>query len=140
MRCFRLAGERPRGILDVPQSLIGGRRARKGDGVGRLTYDGGVRVELDDRVLSHVQVVIGTKLRRNEPFFFTWQGDVSTGGGRTAVWLHSGAGLVFWYYGGRPPRLNRTWLEALMRTANSPAGLQIVPEPPEAGGGAEPLE
>jgi hypothetical protein len=107
--------------------------------VGRLTYEGGVRAELDDRVLSHLQVVIGTKLRRNEPFFFTWHGDISTGGGRTTVWVHSGASLVFGYFGGRPAKINRAWLEALMRTANSPAGLQIVPEPPDEGDAPEPL-
>jgi hypothetical protein len=107
--------------------------------VGRLTYEGTVRAELDDRVLTHVQVVIGTKLRRNEPFYFTWQGDVSTGGGRTTVWVHSGASLVFWYYGGRPAKINRSWLEALMRTANSPTGLQIVAEPPDDGGSPEAL-
>jgi hypothetical protein len=102
--------------------------------VGKFIYEGGVRTEFDDRVLSHLQVAIGTKLRRNEPFYFTWHGDVSTGGGRTTVWVHAAASLVFTYYGGRPARINRTWLEALMRTANSPGGLQVVTEPPDDGG------
>lgn len=102
--------------------------------MGKLIYEGSVRAEFDDRLLSHLQVVIGTKLRRNEPFYFTWNGDVSTGVGRTTVWVHAGANLVFTYYGGRPARINRTWLEALMRTANSPAGLQVVAEPPDDGG------
>ncbi|WP_426321054.1 ATP-dependent DNA ligase [Microbacterium sp. E-13] len=99
--------------------------------MGRFIYEGTIRAEFDDRVLSHLQVAVGTKLRRNEPFFFTWHGDVTTGGGRTTVWVHSGASLVFGYFGGRAPKINRTWLEALMRTANSPGGLQVVPEPPD---------
>ena len=102
--------------------------------MGKFIYEGGVRAEFDDRVLSHLQVAMGTKLRRNEPFYFTWHGDTSTGGGRTTVWVHAGASLVFTYYGGRPARINRTWLEALMRTANSPGGLQVVSEPPDDGG------
>ena len=102
--------------------------------MGKFIYEGGVRTEFDDRVLSHLQIVIGTKLRRNEPFYFTWHGDASTGGGRTTVWVHAAASLVFTYYGGRPAKINRTWLEALMRTANSPGGLQVVAEPPDDGG------
>ncbi|MFB7892445.1 ATP-dependent DNA ligase [Microbacterium sp. NPDC056044] len=107
--------------------------------MGKFIYEGGIRAEFDDRVLSHLQVAMGTKLRRNEPFFFTWAGDISTGGGRTTVWVHSGASLVFSFYGGRPAKTNRTWLEALMRTANSPAGLHVVPEPPDEGSSAETL-
>lgn len=106
--------------------------------MGKFIYEGGVRTEFDDRVLSHLQVAIGTKLRRSEPFYFTWHGEVSSGGGRTTVWVHAGASLVFTYYGSRTARINRTWLEALMRTANSPAGLQVVPEPADDGG-PEPL-
>jgi hypothetical protein len=102
--------------------------------VGKFIYEGTIRAEFDDRVLSHLQVAVGTKLRRNEPFFFTWHGDVSTGGGRTTVWVHSAANIVFSYYGGRMAQINRTWLEALMRTANSPGGLQVVPEPADEGG------
>jgi hypothetical protein len=41
---------------------------------------------------------------------------------------------VFGYYGGRPASINRAWLEALMRTANSPSGLYVVAEPPDEGG------
>ncbi|WP_422613767.1 hypothetical protein [Microbacterium ureisolvens] len=58
--------------------------------MGKFIYEGGIRTDFDDRVLSHLQVAIGTKLRRNEPFFFTWHGDVSTGGGRTTVWSMRG--------------------------------------------------
>lgn len=102
--------------------------------MGKFVYEGAVRAEFDDRALTHLQVVIGNKLRRGEPFFFTWHGDVSTGGGRTTVWMHAGANIVFTYYGKRQAGTNRTWLEALMHTANSPGGLQVMPEPPDTGG------
>lgn len=54
--------------------------------------------------------------------------------------VHSGctphASLVFRFAGSRPPRINRAWAEAMMNAANSPAGLSLVPEPPEPTPGA----
>lgn len=99
--------------------------------MGRFTYDGSTKVEIEDRTLAHVQVVVGTKLRRGEPFFFTWRDDVSVGDGRTSVWLHPAVPLIYKFYGSRRPSLNAAWVEALMHTANSPAGLHVVPEPAE---------
>jgi hypothetical protein len=97
--------------------------------MGKFIYEEHVRVDFDDRVLAHLQVVIGNKLKRGEPFYFMWRDDISLGGGRTAVWMHAGASFVCKYHGGRPPSLNREWLDALMFTANSPTGLYVVPEP-----------
>lgn len=97
--------------------------------MGTFIYEGGVRNDFEDRLLAHLQVVVGNKLRRGEPFSFVWKDDISTGGGRTSVWVHPRANLVFTFHGGRPPALNRAWLEALMTTANSPTGLYVVPEP-----------
>jgi hypothetical protein len=97
--------------------------------MGRFTYEGSVRTEIDDRILLHLQIVIAGKLRRHESFTFTWRDDASTGTGRTAVWMHPGASIVFSYYGSRPAAVNRRWLEALAYTANSPVGLHVVPEP-----------
>lgn len=101
--------------------------------MGTFTYEGTIKVDFEDRLLLHLQTVIGNKLRRSESFFFSWRDNPSTGDGRTSVWLHSGAGLAFKYYGSRPPALNRYWLEALAYTANSPSGLRIVPEPADGG-------
>jgi hypothetical protein len=100
--------------------------------MGKFTYEESIRVDFEDRLLLHLQTVIGNKLRRNESFFFSWRDDSSTGDGRTSVWIHSSAGLAFKYYGSRPPALNRYWLEALAYTANSPGGLRVVPEPADA--------
>ena len=49
--------------------------------MGKFTYEGGQKVEIEDRALTHVQLVITAKLRRGEPFPFTWREDVSIGGG-----------------------------------------------------------
>jgi len=98
--------------------------------MGKFIYGDAVRADFDDRLLAHLRAVISTKLRRQEAFCFTWANDASLGGGRTAIWLHPGAQLVF-AFSDRPPRLNRSWLERLMVQANSPAGLMVVPEPVE---------
>ncbi|QIG38761.1 ATP-dependent DNA ligase [Microbacterium sp. 4R-513] len=97
--------------------------------MGRFTYENSVRIEFEDRLLYHLQMVIGTKLRRSESFFFSWRDDPSLGDGRTSVWLHSNCAMAFKYYGSRQPQLNRQWLEALAYTANQQTGLYVVPEP-----------
>ena len=105
--------------------------------MGRLSYDGVEKLEIDDRALAHLQLVIGSKLRRGESFLFTWRPDTSLGGGRVSVWMHPHASLVFRFAGSRPLRINRAWVEAMMNAANSPAGLSLVPEPPEPTPGAD---
>ncbi|MDQ0728303.1 ATP-dependent DNA ligase [Microbacterium sp. W4I20] len=99
--------------------------------MGRFIYEGNVKTEIEDRALTHLQLVITAKLRRGEPFNFTWREDPSIGGGRTTVWVHARSSLVFKYSGSRQPAINREWIEALAFTANAPSGLYLVPEPAE---------
>lgn len=106
--------------------------------MGKFIYDGDVKTEIEDRALAHIQLVVTAKLRRGEPFGFTWREDMSVGGGRTTVWVHPGASIVYKYYGGRQPAINRAWVEALAFTANSPTGLYLIPEPAE--GNSAPVE
>ena len=114
--------------------------------MGTLSYDTNFKADFDDRVLAHLQIVIGAKLRRGESFHFSWKNEQSAGHGRTTVWLHPTVPLVYSYLGSRTPTINRQWVEALMTSANSVAGLQIVPEPADvpiseapAAEGAPPL-
>ncbi|TDN92237.1 ATP-dependent DNA ligase [Microbacterium sp. BK668] len=97
--------------------------------MGKFTYEASIKVDFEDRALAHLQLVIGSKLRRGESFFFSWRDDASIGNGRTTVWMHPQCALVYKFYGGRQPRLNPAWIEALAITANSPSGLYLVPEP-----------
>jgi hypothetical protein len=97
--------------------------------MGTLTYDSTLSADFDDRILAHLQMVIGAKLRRNESFYFTWKDDTSIGDGRTAIWIHPALPLAFKFFGGRAPTLNREWVEQLMLQANTPAGLILIPEP-----------
>jgi len=101
--------------------------------MGRFIYNGSAKVDIEDRALAHLQVVVGNKLRRGEPFYFNWREDPSTGEGRRSVWVHPYADLTFQFFGSRTPSLNRDWLEALALTANSTSGLHLVPEPSGPG-------
>ncbi len=99
--------------------------------MGKLTYDSTLTVDFDDRVLAHLQLVIGAKLRRSESFLFSWRDDPGVGDGRSTLWLHPSIPLYFKYSGGRQPSVNRAWVDQLMTAANSPGGLHLVPEPQE---------
>lgn len=101
--------------------------------MGTLTYDSSLAADFDDRTLAHLQFVIGAKLRRNEPFFFTWKDDPAIGNGRSAIWVHAAIPLTFKFAGSRPPAISRDWIDALMLSANSAGGLHLVPETPHNG-------
>jgi hypothetical protein len=88
-------------------------------------------IEFEDRVLAHLQIVISTKLRRREPFFFSWADDPAVGDGRSSVWLDSAIPLRFRYSTPERHQLNREWLEQLTQSANQPAGLLLSTEPGE---------
>lgn len=99
--------------------------------MGTLMYDSKVTANIDDRILAHLQIVMLAKLRRGEPFAFTWN-ENANGLGRTTVWIHNAISLSFQYYGGRAAQINSRWIQALVRSSNSVGGLEIVPEPPAA--------
>ncbi|GAB3615521.1 hypothetical protein GCM10027416_00780 [Okibacterium endophyticum] len=97
--------------------------------MGKLIYDSTLAVDLDDRILAHLQIVIGAKLRRGESFYFSWKDDPAIGDGRNVIWLKDSIPLRYKYFGSRMPAINRAWIDALTTLANSPGGLYIIPEP-----------
>jgi hypothetical protein len=80
--------------------------------------------ELDDRTLAHVEIVTLAKLRRREPFAVQLE---RAGGGRSTLWIGTAATLQF-RYESTEHEINRAWLETLIDSANSPAGLRITDE------------
>ncbi len=96
--------------------------------MGRLVYDSTTSINVDDRALAHLQIVIGAKLRRGESFPFLWKAAESLGGGVNSLWMAPGISLHFKYFGSRPPSINYDWLDALIRTSNSDAGLRLMDE------------
>jgi hypothetical protein len=95
--------------------------------MGTLRYDGEA-IEFEDRTLAHLQVVIITKLRRHEAFLLSWHVEQSLGSGRRSIWIDNGIPIGFSFHGGRPPALNRAWIDALMAASVTGAGLAVMPE------------
>ncbi|MFG6504370.1 hypothetical protein [Microbacterium sp. P05] len=105
--------------------------------MGHLIYGTAPAINIDDRGLEHLRVVIITKLRRDESFSFNWDdeprvhGDdaLKTPGLRGTVWISKSSSLYFAFDGPNERPLNRKWLSALADSANSGSGLRLVPEP-----------
>ncbi|ROQ38378.1 hypothetical protein EDF46_2013 [Frondihabitans sp. PhB188] len=98
--------------------------------MGSLIYGStSIEIEFEDRTLEHLQIVIATKLRRRESFFFSWRDPQKVGDGRSSLWMDPGIPLYFKYNGGRVPSISRSWLAELTASANSSSGLVLSDEP-----------
>ena len=98
--------------------------------MGRFIYDTMANsVDIDDRTLAHLRIVVMNKLRRTEAFMFDVV--IGDGSGRRSFWMHPSVPIQFHFFGSRNPRINRAWIEDLMQVASGPNGLTITPEPPE---------
>lgn len=107
--------------------------------MGALYYgDARVAITVDDRTLSHLRVVILSRLRRGESFPFSWEKPTSEGSGRGTIWLHPSIALAFDFSGGREASINRAWVDALLISSMSLAGLRAVEEPIEHHEGLTP--
>jgi hypothetical protein len=95
--------------------------------VGSLLY-GGVEVEIEDRMLAHVQIVLVQKFRRGEGVLMSWLDALSIGDGRSSLWMHPYVPVYFHFLGSRSPTIDRDWLKALTESAGSSSGL-ILTEP-----------
>lgn len=95
--------------------------------MGVLVYDGN-RFPFDDRLLAHLQVVIGLKLRRGESFFISWKVSAEHGSGRRSLWIDNGIPIHCEYDGSKAPSINRDWLDTFATSANGASGLQITEE------------
>jgi hypothetical protein len=106
--------------------------------MGTMTYDGLV-INIDDRVLAHLQIVIVNKLRKEEGFLMSWKESVQAGSGRGSVWLDSTIPVTFKFDGSKVPEINKVWLDQLAKSANSAKGLIVTSETGSlvaVGGGA----
>ena len=97
--------------------------------MGTLYYgDSGTPIGIEDRALAHLKVAVTTKLRRGESFTLSWKHSDDQPRGRSTLWLHPSIPLRFVFDESETPELSRSWIEDLMRSANSTGGIQLVPE------------
>ena len=95
--------------------------------MGTLHYGASrTSIRVDDRTLAHLQVVITTKLRRNEGMLLQWDRGVENGSGRGAFWVHPSSDLIYDYEGGREPALDPAELDRMMVEASGRHGLRIA--------------
>ena len=97
--------------------------------MGLLFYGGNAEpIQIDDRTLAHLKVVISTKLRRGESFTLSWRHAEAEARGRSTIWLAPPIPLRYVFDDVETSDLSRNWLEQLAASANSSSGIMIVPE------------
>ncbi|MGM7697135.1 DUF7882 family protein [Microbacterium sp. A84] len=97
--------------------------------MGRIHYGGlGEPIHIEDRALSHLKIVIATKLRRQESFTLSWVHSDGDPEGRSTIWFHPSIPLRFVFDAKDGPQLNSQWIERLMHSANSTGGITLVDE------------
>ena len=82
-------------------------------------------IEMPDRVLAHVKVVVATKLRRGESFTLSWRHDAGTPRGRSTIWIQPSIPLRFVFSSSEPELLDPEHLKSLANDASSTAGLVV---------------
>lgn len=98
--------------------------------MGSLIYGSpGIEISFDDRVLAHLELVIGAKLRRRESFMLSWRDSPEVGDGRSSLWIDNGIPVLFRYGGSRVPLVDKDWLEELVVQAGSNRGLLLGDDP-----------
>ncbi|GEC76215.1 DUF7882 family protein [Microbacterium maritypicum] len=64
--------------------------------MGTLEYNSSrPPIQVDDQTLTHLKIVIGTKLRRPESFMMTWLPRDEVPASRLTIWLHPSIPLIF---------------------------------------------
>lgn len=97
--------------------------------MGTIFYGGSATpIQIEDRALAHLKVVIATKLRRNESFTLSWRHPDDEPRGRTTIWLHPAIPLRFVFDDPEPAELSREWIAELANSANSSGGIALIAE------------
>ena len=97
--------------------------------MGRMFYGtSSEAIEIEDRLLAHVQTVTITKLRRGESFCMSWTS--TNGHGRETVWVQPSIPIRFVTDEDAAGDFDRDLLTRLMDAANSHRGLDLSSEKP----------
>jgi hypothetical protein len=100
--------------------------------MGRLVY-GALqrRIVVDDRLLAHIEVVVLSRLRRNNAFALRWA-ETGERPGRRTIWIHQGTDLCFEYDQAEQDELDRELLDQLAKAADSNTGINLRTDAHEA--------
>ncbi|MDQ1137493.1 hypothetical protein QE410_002292 [Microbacterium sp. SORGH_AS 1204] len=93
--------------------------------MGHLFYGTSTEsIQIPDRLLAHIKVVVTTKLRRSESFTLSWA-HVDGAPGRSTLWLQPAIPLRFVFDSTEPEALSSSTLKSMADMANSSAGLTV---------------
>lgn len=93
--------------------------------MGHLFYGTSTEsIQIPDRLLAHIKVVVTTKLRRSESFTLSWT-HVDGTPGRSTLWLQPAIPLRFVFDSAEPEALSSSTLKNMADMANSSAGLTV---------------
>ncbi|WP_136588147.1 MULTISPECIES: ATP-dependent DNA ligase [Actinomycetes] len=90
--------------------------------MGRLIYQERTVVDIEDRLLSHLRIVVMNKLRRQESFMLNLPHPEH---GKLSIWFHPATPIVMQFYGSRPPQIDKHLIEEMMEQASGPDGLTL---------------
>ncbi|MCU1557734.1 MAG: ATP-dependent ligase [Microbacteriaceae bacterium] len=76
-------------------------------------------IDLDDRTLAHLQIVVGSKLRRSENFWIEFVHGVDEGGGREVIWIDHAIPLLFRYVSAHHPETDQDWVDELVAQSSN---------------------
>lgn len=94
--------------------------------MGQLFYGSTTEpIEMPDRVLAHVKVVVATKLRRGESFTLSWRHPADVATGRSTIWIQPAIPLRFVFATEEPELLDPARLKQLANEASSSGGLTV---------------
>lgn len=83
-------------------------------------------IQLDDRILAHLRVVVTTKLRRGESFLLSWEQSDGERSTHSSIWLHPSIPLRFDCAVSHDQPLDGTLLAQLAAEANTAGGIVIT--------------
>jgi hypothetical protein len=89
---------------------------------------GNMSVDFEDRLLTHLQIVLVQRFRRNEPLIISWLDATSVGDGRSSMWMTPTLPVYFKFAGSRVPTIDPDWLRTLSDSAASSSGLILTTE------------
>lgn len=88
--------------------------------MGTLEYNSShPPIEVDDELLIHLKVIIGTKLRRQESFMMTWVSPHAANQGRMTAWVHPAIPLVLVFDSPTPPPVDAERITRMMNNLNA---------------------
>lgn len=94
--------------------------------MGQLYYgDTAEPIDIPDRLLAHLKVVITTKLRRAESFTLTWRHEDGETSGRSSLWLQESIPMRFVFDSAEAEQLDPAALQDMAHRASSSSGLVV---------------